>query len=392
VVEGLEDRKLLYATLGYWYQPTRVTYSFMPDGTSIGGTPSSLFQTMNQYESTAAWESAFQQAAAEWEDVAKINFAPVSDDGSAVGSGNFQQGAPNFGDIRVGAMPLSGGALAETFLPAPSTGGSEAGDIIFNSNINWGSGGYDLETVALHELGHAIGMDHTTVNGAVMYPSYQGVKAQLTSDDIAGIQSIYCARVQTNLNTTPLLATAISLNGNDQATISTAIQTATEQDWYSVVVPAGASNTLTVTVQSSNLSLLEPRVTLYNSSVQGLAQGSTTTLGGTATISWSGVTPLQLYYVRVTSNTSGTGHAGRYGLEVNLGTGTMGPVAPANTQVATFPDNGGGSINLSGGHHRHRHQSTLPNSAGIVTLGDLKGPGDALMANVRALHRGRPSH
>ena len=40
-VEDLEDRVLLYSAYGdQWTYDSRITYSFMPDGTSIGGVPS----------------------------------------------------------------------------------------------------------------------------------------------------------------------------------------------------------------------------------------------------------------------------------------------------------------------------------------------------------------
>src|SRR5690348_7838399 len=45
--EYLESRVLLDSAIGRWTYASRITYSFMPDGTSIGGTPSALFQAMN---------------------------------------------------------------------------------------------------------------------------------------------------------------------------------------------------------------------------------------------------------------------------------------------------------------------------------------------------------
>ena len=57
-LEGLEDRVLLYANLGVeWPNPSLVTYSFMPDGTSVGGVPSSLFATFNAVAPTATWKA-----------------------------------------------------------------------------------------------------------------------------------------------------------------------------------------------------------------------------------------------------------------------------------------------------------------------------------------------
>ena len=71
LLENLEDRLLLYSAYGgTWVYGSRITYSFMPDGTSVGGTPSALFQTMNAKFATATWELQFQKAAAVWQAVA----------------------------------------------------------------------------------------------------------------------------------------------------------------------------------------------------------------------------------------------------------------------------------------------------------------------------------
>ena len=82
LLESLEERLLLYSAYGgTWAYGSRITYSFMPDGTSVGGTPSVLFQTMNAKfpTTTATWETAIEKAAAVWEAVANINLAQVSD-------------------------------------------------------------------------------------------------------------------------------------------------------------------------------------------------------------------------------------------------------------------------------------------------------------------------
>ncbi|CAL1374129.1 unnamed protein product [Linum trigynum] len=51
----------------------------------------------------------------------------------------------------------------------------------------------DLESVALHELGHALGLDHSSDERAVMYPyfSYGLTKRKLYRDDIEGIRTLY---------------------------------------------------------------------------------------------------------------------------------------------------------------------------------------------------------
>src|SRR3954470_2712346 len=62
-LEALEDRRVLSALNGgHWYYPVRITYSFMPDGTSVGGVSSTLFQSLNAVAPTASWQQAFQKA------------------------------------------------------------------------------------------------------------------------------------------------------------------------------------------------------------------------------------------------------------------------------------------------------------------------------------------
>ena len=49
--------------------------------------------------------------------------------------------------------------------------------------------------MALHEIGHSLGLDHSSDPEAVMFPSYSGYKAglDLAQDDIKGIQALYGA-------------------------------------------------------------------------------------------------------------------------------------------------------------------------------------------------------
>src|SRR3954468_18525334 len=82
--EGLEERILLYTTTGgNWTYPIQVSYSIVPDGTSIGGTPSNLQRVLS---TKAAWQQQIQKAAATWEAVAGINLVQVPDDGSPIGT------------------------------------------------------------------------------------------------------------------------------------------------------------------------------------------------------------------------------------------------------------------------------------------------------------------
>ena len=90
------------------------------------------------------------------------------------------------------------------FLPNPQavTDGPSETDIVFNKSLKWGSlvnHKYDVQTVALHEMGHVLGLRDlygTADKGKVMYGhalviGMFGRNRKLSADDIAGVKWIY---------------------------------------------------------------------------------------------------------------------------------------------------------------------------------------------------------
>ncbi|XP_062058367.1 matrix metalloproteinase-9 [Lepus europaeus] len=65
----------------------------------------------------------------------------------------------------------------------------------FDSDKKWGfcpDKGYSLFLVAAHEFGHALGLDHSSVPEALMYPMYRYLEGPpLHEDDVRGIQHLY---------------------------------------------------------------------------------------------------------------------------------------------------------------------------------------------------------
>ncbi|HMD84010.1 MAG TPA: matrixin family metalloprotease [Terriglobia bacterium] len=73
-------------------------------------------------------------------------------------------------------------------------------DIMFNPSDTFATSGattgqYDLQSVATHEIGHLMGLDHSTIAHAVMYPygdtSSIGIRQQLWTDDMIGAGKLY---------------------------------------------------------------------------------------------------------------------------------------------------------------------------------------------------------
>lgn len=67
-------------------------------------------------------------------------------------------------------------------------------DMVMNTMFNWTTNPFsyhDVQTVALHEFGHWIGLNHSSDYNSIMHYQYKGTQRQLSPDDIAGIQFIY---------------------------------------------------------------------------------------------------------------------------------------------------------------------------------------------------------
>uniref|UniRef100_A0A8C1H5A7 interstitial collagenase n=1 Tax=Cyprinus carpio carpio TaxID=630221 RepID=A0A8C1H5A7_CYPCA len=98
------------------------------------------------------------------------------------------------------AQPFDGplGTLAHAFAPSPGIGGDAHfdDDELFTLRS---SRGHVLFLVAAHEFGHSLGLSHSDVSGALMFPTYSFTDPDsfsLPSDDIRGIQSLYVKNIE----------------------------------------------------------------------------------------------------------------------------------------------------------------------------------------------------
>jgi hypothetical protein len=83
------------------------------------------------------------------------------------------------------------GILGHAFFP----GSGSPGQVHLCEEEAWSvdgaAGSFDLLTVLAHEIGHALGLEHSTDPDAVMYYTYAGTRTSLADSDIAAIQVLY---------------------------------------------------------------------------------------------------------------------------------------------------------------------------------------------------------
>jgi matrix metalloproteinase-14 (membrane-inserted) len=134
---------------------------------------------------------AIKQAFDYWAGVTPLTFTEVCSTCSADLKIEFVKFSHRYNDhSNCNSFDGQGGVLAHAYFPSD-------GSIHFDESEDFSEythTGINLRIVAAHEFGHALGLKHSFVTGALMYPYYPGYddqKYKLPQDDINGIQSLY---------------------------------------------------------------------------------------------------------------------------------------------------------------------------------------------------------
>jgi hypothetical protein len=315
----LEDRTVP-AGFGYtWVNPDNITFSFVPDGTSVGAARSTLSATLGASMTTAVWTGQIESAFQAWTNVAGIALARRADDGTALGVNAPIQGSSHYGDIRIAAVPLSGDVVAIT--DPPDLISPLRGTVLLNSNdaftADGAAGSYQLYTVVLHEIGLALGLgENATDPAAAMYETYLGPKTGPDATDIAAVQALYGPQVNADAatagNAAPGSPTALSyitaatLGVGDygpagQLQIARATLTAGAVDNYTFTQPGGSTTAL-VSVLANDISLLQARVRVFDASGGLVATAAPAVAGGNTYALLTGLTSGAAYTVEIDAN------------------------------------------------------------------------------------------
>jgi hypothetical protein len=181
---------------GLLWTSNTITWSFATS-TYAGDSadPYSSFIAVNSTEATV-----IEQALQAWQAVSGLTFVEVPDSVTQAGAADIRIG---YGDFN----PVAGQAdtIGQTSYLYSTAGNALQPDVVVRLEdpsqlalvpgtggaLTYSSFAATLYQVSLHELGHALGLAHSTDPNAVMYPSAGSSNATLDASDIAGIQALY---------------------------------------------------------------------------------------------------------------------------------------------------------------------------------------------------------
>ena len=250
-----------------------------------------------------------------------------SDSGASFGVAGLSQGDPRSGDIRIGAIPLASDVMAVTIPPDPYFSGTLSGDVILNSTANLTPS--DLFAVVQHEAGLSLGLGESTDPSSAMY-SFLNPQATLSAGDIQNIRALYGtpdpdpnASNNSLANAAPMSEPALYL-GLTPLVAYGDHAAASNTDFFSVGPPILYGGSVTIQLQTSGISFLQPQLDIYDQHGNLLGQArSSSGVGDDLSITLPSVDPFQHYYIEVSSPAQNVFGIGRYALSVTFNGRTL---------------------------------------------------------------------
>ncbi|QDS99635.1 matrixin family metalloprotease [Adhaeretor mobilis] len=276
--------------------PVTLTWSISPDGANIPGEGGSnlvsyfddLFNvnSNNANLTTRPWFALFEPSFDRWSELGCITFVyEPNDNGSQLQNSSGVLGT--LGDIRLGGTFVDGAGSTLAYATLPNSG-----DIVFDTGetnfySNSSNSYLQLRNTLMHEIGHAIGLQHVESSNSslLLEPFISTAFDGPQLDDIRGIQGLYGDTFEKSIDG---LGNNSTSTGTDLGTISAGsflsiggdatgsqFVATTETDFVSI---ANADDvdffSFTVDIPSTLEAILTPLGGVFNQGLDGGAQAT----------------------------------------------------------------------------------------------------------------------
>lgn len=202
----------------------------------------------------AQYRGVIEAAFAAWAAVANIDFVQLEDAAEV--------------DIRLGNLTLDGRS-SSGYSTLAETGVWRAAGRIYVTEIVFDVDAYDgggLYGTAVHEIGHALGLNHTSLSSAVMYEYLNSANrsGQLSADDVEGIVSLYGPRSawtpppSDDVPGTTASTAVVAVGGF----VTGEIETKADSDWFRVSLTGGRTYRFDLEGRATGKGLIDPVLTL----------------------------------------------------------------------------------------------------------------------------------
>lgn len=333
--ECLESRAMLDGNGLLLSNDAYLTLSFATDGVSVAGQPNALAAKFNAIAPQSDWEDAIVRAFQTWAVQTNADIGVVPDSGQPFGSAGSTRGDSRFGDIRIAAIAMDPSIGGEATPVDRLVGGTWQADVLFNTNFNYQTIN-DIYEIALHEAGHVFGLEENTDPNSPMHSGTIPTAAAPTVADIASLQALYGTRLPdfneqsgggpTSSNDTFATATELVVDDSPGVVPGSApslaygdITVGSDVDFFRLQVPEMYAGSLSVEVRSDGISLLTPRLQVYDKNrvlVEDIV--STSKRGDSLTFAISNATPDDKFYFEVSGATADVFGLGGYSIRATL--------------------------------------------------------------------------